>query len=63
MNTVEKSSERNRQPQVSDHPVMVDDWAESLVDPERAQSRRRHPSNREPAWSKDGGSDDIEWDV
>lgn len=38
MNTVERSSERTRQLPVSDHPVMVDDWAESLVDLECAQA-------------------------
>ena len=39
----------------SEFPVMVGEWAESLIDPARWQSRRRHPSNREPAWEKDGG--------
>ena len=63
MNTVEQSPERTSRRQVSDRSVMVDDWAEPLVDPARAQSRRRHPSNREPAWSKDGGSDDTNWEV
>ena len=42
---------------------MVDDWAESLVELQRAESRQRHPSNREPAWSKDGGSDGTEWEL
>ncbi len=63
MSTVERSSERTWQPQVSNHSVMVNDWAESLVDLDCAHSRRRHPSNREPAWSKDGGSDSTEWKV
>ena len=63
MNTVERSPERSRQLQVSDHPVMVNDWAEGLVDLESARSRRRHPSNHEPAWSKDGGSYSTEWEI
>ena len=39
------------------------DWAEYLTDLECARSRRRHPSNREPAWAKDGGYDGTEWDI
>jgi hypothetical protein len=42
---------------------MVDDWAESLVDLECAQARRRHPSNRDPMWSKDGAYDGTEWEA
>jgi hypothetical protein len=43
-----------------DQPVMVDEWAEAVIDLARWQSRRRHPSNREPAWQKDGGYE-TEW--
>lgn len=62
MNTVERASRDTHQLKVSDHPVMIDDWAESLVELGRAQSRRRHPSNREPAWAKDGGYESAEWE-
>ena len=62
MNIVERAWRGAHQPEVSKHPVMVDDWAESLVELDRAQSRRRHPSNREPAWAKDGGYDSAEWE-
>lgn len=47
--------------QSADLPVMVGDWAEAVVDLGRWQSRRRHPSNREPAWEKDGGYESMEW--
>ena len=40
---------------VSNRPVIVDDWAEAVIELRRTQSRRRHPSNPEPAWEKDGG--------
>jgi hypothetical protein len=43
--------------------VMIADWAERVIDVERAQSRRRHPSNQEPAWEKDGGYVLTEWAV
>ena len=62
MNTVERASRGTHQVEVSEHPVMVDDWAESLVDFDRAESRRRHPSNRESAWAKDGGYESAEWE-
>lgn len=62
MNIVERALRGTHQLEVSDHPVMVDDWAESLVELDRAQSRRRHPSNREPAWAKDGGYESAEWE-
>ncbi len=45
---------------VPDHPVMVDEWAEAVIDITRWQSRRRHPSNQEPTWEKDGGYE-TEW--
>jgi hypothetical protein len=63
MNTGESASRDTHQLEVSDHPVMVDDWAESLVEFDRAQSRRRHPSNREPAWAKDGGYESVEREI
>ena len=68
MNTVESASRGVHQLEVSSHevsrhPVMVDNWAESLVEFDRARSRRRHPSNREPAWAKDGGYESAEWEV
>ena len=44
-------------------PVMVGDWAEAVIDLGRWQSRRRHPSNQEPAWQKDGGYETMEWVV
>jgi hypothetical protein len=45
-----------------DQPVMVDEWAEAVVDLAPWQSRRRHPSNQEPAWEKDGGAGyETEW--
>ena len=63
MNTVERIPARTRPLEMSDRPVMVNDWAECLADLECARSRRRHPSNREPAWAKDGGDDSTEWDI
>ena len=45
----------------SDLPVMVGEWAEAVIDLRRWQSRRRHPSNQEPAWEKDGGYETMEW--
>lgn len=45
----------------SDLPVMVGEWAEAVIDLRPWQSRRRHPSNQEPAWEKDGGYDAMEW--
>jgi hypothetical protein len=63
MNTVERVSAPNRRLEMSNRPVMVEDWAEYLADLERARSRRQHPSNREPAWAKDGGDDGTEWDI
>lgn len=63
MSIVERASRGTHQVEVSGHPVMVDDWAESLVDLDRAQSRRRHPGNREPAWAKDGGYESADWEI
>ena len=63
MPTVGRTSARTRRLEMSDRPVMVNDWAEYLTDLECARSRRRHPSNREPAWAKDGGYDGTEWDI
>jgi hypothetical protein len=63
MNSVESISARTRRLEVSERPVMVNDWAESLVDLERARSRRRYPGNREPAWAKDGGDEGTEWEI
>jgi hypothetical protein len=63
MNTVESPSKNIKQLEASLRPVMVDDWAESLVDLERAPSRRRHSGIREPAWAKDGGHESTEWGV
>ena len=48
---------------VSNRPVIVDDWAEAVIELRRTQSRRRHPSNPEPAWEKDGGYETAEWVV
>jgi hypothetical protein len=45
----------------ADVPVMVYGWAEAVIDLGRWQSRRRHPSNQEPTWEKDGGYETIEW--
>lgn len=44
-------------------PVVIEWWAEAVVDLERERSRRRHPSNAEPAWQKDGGYGPSEWVV
>lgn len=44
-----------------DLPVLVGDWAEAVIDLGRWQSRRRHPSNHEPSWQKDGGYEAMEW--
>lgn len=45
----------------ANRPVLVDEWAEAVIDLERAQSRQRHPSNREPVWAKDGEFESTEW--
>jgi hypothetical protein len=63
MHVVEDPSDRIGEQQASRRPVIVDDWAEAVVDLRRAQSRRRHPSNREPAWAKDGGYEPTEWAI
>jgi hypothetical protein len=42
-------------------PVVIERWAEAVVDLGRERSRRRHPSNPEPAWYKDGGDEPSEW--
>lgn len=63
MNAVERIPARGRRLPVSDRPVMVNDWAESLVDLEWRRCLRRHPSNPEPSWAEHGGADGIEWDV
>ena len=63
MNTVEGFSQRADRLKVSDRPVMVNDWAESLVDLEWAWSRRRHLNNRESVRAKDGGDDSTESDI
>jgi len=63
MNTFERFSQRADRLKVSDRPVMVNDWAESLVDLEWARSRRRHLNNRESVWAKDGGDDSTQWDI
>lgn len=63
VNTVESPSRGTHQLEVSKHPVLVDDWAESLVEIDRAQFRRRPPGNREPGWAKDGGYESAEWEL
>ena len=63
MNTDERFSQRTDRLKVSDRPVMVNDWAESLVDLEWARSRRRRLNNCESVWAKDGGDDSTEWDI
>lgn len=63
MHVVEGPSERIGKRQASRRPVIVDDWAEAVVDLRRAQSRRRHPSNPETAWEKDGGYQPTEWAI
>lgn len=42
-------------------PVVIEWWAEAVVDLERERSRRRHPSNAEPASQTDGGDARSEW--
>ena len=63
MHVVEDPSDHMGTQQVSQRPVIVDDWAEAVVDLRRAQSRRRHPSNHDPAWEKDGGYEPTEWAI
>jgi len=63
MHVVEDSASRIRRQPSSNPPVIVDDWAEAVIDLRRAQSRRRHPSNREPGWEKDGGYESTEWAI
>ena len=60
---VEGASENTRGPQTSKRPVLVDCWAEAVIDLGRAQSRRRHPSNLEPARMRDGGFESTDWAV
>jgi hypothetical protein len=60
MPVVEGPPETTRDHQDRDQPVMVDEWAEAVVDLAPWQSRRRHPSSQEPAWEKDGGYE-TEW--
>ena len=54
------AAERIHEQQASNRPVVVDEWAEAVIDLRRARSRRRHPSNREPVWTKDGGHESTE---
>lgn len=43
-------------------PVITDGWAEAIVELQRDQSRRRHPSSCESGnWEKDGGFGPSEW--
>ena len=63
MRVVEGASEHIRGPQTSKSPVMVDCWAEAVIDLARAQSRRRHPSNLEPAGMADDGYEPTDWAV
>lgn len=63
MSTVERFPQSSDRLKVSGRPVMVNDWAESLVDLEWAWSRRRHLDDRESVWAKDGGDDSTEWDI
>ena len=63
MHVVEDPEGRIVEQPASNRPVIVDDWAEAIIDLRRARSRRRHPSNREPAWEKDGGYEPTEWAI
>lgn len=63
MSVVEDASDPSGKQQASSRPVIVADWAEAVIDLRRAQSRRRHPSNREPAWGKDGAYEPTEWAI
>lgn len=63
MHVVEGNSDHIRRPHTEPRPVIVDDWAEAVIDLQRAQSKRRHPSNREPSWAKDGGYEPTEWAI
>lgn len=63
MHLVGGTSDASRELRTPRRPVLVDDWAEALIELARAQSRRRHPSNPEPAWHKDGGYESDEWAV
>jgi hypothetical protein len=61
MGTVEAPAGELEVQRSADQPVMVHDWAEAVIDLGRWQSRRRHPSNQEPSWEKDGGDQPMEW--
>ena len=61
MEVTEGPVEELRAQGTSEFPVMVGEWAEAVIDLARWQSRRRHPSNREASWEKDGGYEAIEW--
>lgn len=63
MRCVEGASENIRGPQTPNRPVMVDCWAEAVIDLARAQSRRRHPSNLEPAGMTDDEYETTDWAV
>ncbi len=63
MHIVEDPAGAVGEPKEPARPVMNQWWAEAVVDLRRERSRRRHPSNREPAWEKDGGYEPSEWVV
>jgi hypothetical protein len=63
MHIVDDPAQPAEEPKSPAPPVMNERWAEAVVDLRRERSRRRHPSNREPAWEKDGGYDPSEWVV
>jgi hypothetical protein len=44
-------------------PVMVDNWAEAIIDMRREQSRRKHPSTQEITWQKDGALGPADWSL
>jgi hypothetical protein len=60
MHDADGAAKSIREQPTANRPVMVDEWAEAVIDLGRAQSRRRHPSNREPVWAKDGGYESTE---
>ena len=63
MHIVADPADPAEEPKDSAPPVMNQWWAEAVVDLRRERSRRRHPSNQEPAWEKDGGYETSEWVV
>ena len=63
MHIVDDPEDQKKPSALGAAPVVNQWWAEALVDLGRERSRRRHPSNSEPTWQKDGGYEPSEWVV